>query len=324
MSKRDYEISNQEMSNFYNDIFSKINCHFEIYNAISYSRRYFTGLIIYSFVLTGLIYGVPIFYRLKKPSIHLGYYVVFFVLITGIAFLILHFLYKKFRSISEKSLDRKTYLETLEEIKQVILGKSSDSLDVTIQRLMKELEEAASLNHRRTNFFAGIFLAGFTIIITSVTALGDSYIKDTLAWSSMLLGGFVLFILGLIYNGLKKMPIGSEYEYSKMRDILNDIVYYYGHDPKLTLNRYGKRSKTFSLNASTSEKSEQGQVDPDKVNNGMKYRLFYRCKKNDADVVLNILWGLYSHKISQTKKTIKVLWGLIEYAIPTEQKKETK
>lgn len=234
MGKRDFEISNQEMSNFYNDIFSKINCKFEIYKVVSYSRQYFTRLIISSFVLAGSISSVPIFYRLNK--LHVIYGGILLLIIIGIA-VALYFPYKGFKSLCEKSLDRKTYLETLEEIKKDILDKSSGSFDVTIQRLMKELEVATSLNHRRTNFFVGIFLAGFTIIITSIAALGDSYIKDTLAGVFIALSIAILLITATIYGIQKDIPfLGKQYKYSKIRNIY--IVYYYGYDSQPTLNRY--------------------------------------------------------------------------------------
>lgn len=47
----------------------------------------------------------------------------------------------------------------------------------------------------------------------------------------------------------------------------------------------------------------------------MKSRLFYR-EKTANQLVLNILWGGYSHRIIDETKHIKILWGLIDSKFP--------
>ncbi|MGT2930395.1 hypothetical protein ACVR1G_09245 [Streptococcus dentasini] len=224
MSKRDYEISNQEMSNFYNDIFSKINCEFKIKDVISYQRKFVVWLIVFAFafylaVITFFI--VPLFNNYK----------LFLIVLLVFAALIVRLFYlgKKFRELNKSYLNRLTYLNKLKEINNYILKKPSRPFDETIQGLMKELEIASSLDHRRTNFFVGILLASFTVIITSITALNDGDIKNILAGVHIVLSIATLLITVMIFGIQKDVPfLGKQYKYSKIRNILNDIVYYYG------------------------------------------------------------------------------------------------
>lgn len=47
----------------------------------------------------------------------------------------------------------------------------------------------------------------------------------------------------------------------------------------------------------------------------MKNKLFYRIEDGDK-MILNILFGLYSHEISNNQKHLKIFWGLIESKYP--------